>query len=413
MLLSFFNSITGSYVLALLFYALIFKIVLLPFSVKQQKNQVKTAKLTPKIEIIKAKYKGRNDQRTMQKMQQEIMELQQKEGASPMSGCLPLLIQLPIIMLLYTVIQNPMSHIARTTQLVDDFNGSISHLKDSEWQEGGRYYELVEEYEDVIFPKNEDGSINYKGTKSAISKDAIILKIYNELAETPIKSLSEDNRAQFNVINSINSYVNGAESEADRNTRIAEIEALGIVYSSIPDFRLFGLDGFNLAGYPGFDSWLIIIPILAAASSWLSMWLTRKMNKTGLQGLNEQDKQTRQSMMIMDIAMPLMTLFIAFGMPGMLGVYWVYQSALGLLVSFIMMKAIPLPKYTEEDIKEIRKAQKEAEKAHREYMKNHSKHRSLHYIDEDDYDELPEVAGTNSAEKKSVGMSSDMPEIKD
>ena len=106
LMLSFFNSITGSYALALLFYALVFKIVLLPFNIKQQKNQVKSAKLTPKIEIIKAKYKGRKDPQTMQKMQQEIMELQQKEGASPLSGCLPLLIQLPIIMLLYTVIQN-------------------------------------------------------------------------------------------------------------------------------------------------------------------------------------------------------------------------------------------------------------------------------------------------------------------
>ena len=80
-LLSFFNSITGSYALALLLYALVFKIVLIPFGIKQQKNQVKSARLTPKIELIKAKYKGRTDQVTQQRMQQEIMDLQQKEGA--------------------------------------------------------------------------------------------------------------------------------------------------------------------------------------------------------------------------------------------------------------------------------------------------------------------------------------------
>ena len=101
-MLWWFSSITGgSYALALLFYALLFKIAFLPFSIKQQKNQIKMAKLTPKIEIIKAKYKGRNDPVSRQKLQQEIMELQQKEGYSIMSGCLPMLLQLPIIIFLY------------------------------------------------------------------------------------------------------------------------------------------------------------------------------------------------------------------------------------------------------------------------------------------------------------------------
>ena len=43
------------------------------------------------------------------------MELQQKEGYNPMSGCLPLLIQMPIIIFLYNVIRNPLSHICRIT----------------------------------------------------------------------------------------------------------------------------------------------------------------------------------------------------------------------------------------------------------------------------------------------------------
>ena len=70
-MMRFFNTLTGSYAIALLFYALVFKIVFLPFTVKQQKNQIKMAKLTPKIELIKAKYKGRTDQPTMQKQQQD------------------------------------------------------------------------------------------------------------------------------------------------------------------------------------------------------------------------------------------------------------------------------------------------------------------------------------------------------
>ena len=112
-MLSFFNSITGSYALALLLYALVFKLVFLPFSIKQQKNQIAMAKLTPKIELIKAKYKGRNDQVTLRKQQEEIMALQQKEGYNPLSGCLPLLLQMPLIIFLYNVIRNPLSYIAK------------------------------------------------------------------------------------------------------------------------------------------------------------------------------------------------------------------------------------------------------------------------------------------------------------
>ena len=61
-MLSWFSSLFGgSYALALLLYALLFKIVFLPFSIKQQKNQIKMAKLAPKIELIKAKYRGRTE----------------------------------------------------------------------------------------------------------------------------------------------------------------------------------------------------------------------------------------------------------------------------------------------------------------------------------------------------------------
>ena len=108
-LLAWFESWTGSYAIALLFYALIFKVLFLPFAIKQQKNQIAMAKLAPKMQLIRAKYRGRVDRVSQQKMQQEMMELQQKEGYSPLSGCLPLLIQLPLIIFLYNVIRKPLS----------------------------------------------------------------------------------------------------------------------------------------------------------------------------------------------------------------------------------------------------------------------------------------------------------------
>ena len=403
MMLSFFSSVTGSYALALLFYALIFKILFLPFSIKQQKNQIKMAKLTPKIELIRAKYKGRTDQVTMRKQQEEIMELQQKEGYSPLSGCLPLLIQLPLIMLLYAVIQNPLSYIAKGSDDFKTYNDNTSVVE-------GLDKDFISNYSSAISEGKE------------ITMDDVILSLYknipikgesDEAAEERAKATSVPKNYEIKLINTIYAFVNDEDAfrnYGDEAERKEIIKDFGIDYDSIPNFRVFGV---NLAETPSFKNFsiLVLIPVLAAASSWLSMWLTRKMNKTGLN--TPQDAQAAASMKIMDIVMPLMTLWIAFNFSGMLGLYWVFQSILGLIQSFILSRVMPLPKYTEEEIKAMRKAQKEAEKAQREAAKAQPKHRSLHYIDEDDYEELPEIKKQGEDNKKSSSMGSDMPEIKD
>ena len=112
-ILSWLNSWTGHYLVALLVFALILKILFLPFGIKQQKNTQKQMKMKPKEMAIRKKYAGRNDQPTQQKMQQEIMEMYSQEGYNPMSGCLPLLIQMPFLFLIYKVIMNPLQYICK------------------------------------------------------------------------------------------------------------------------------------------------------------------------------------------------------------------------------------------------------------------------------------------------------------
>ena len=372
-MLAFFGNF-GGYALALLLYALIFKVVFLPFSIKQQKNQIAMAKLAPKIELIKAKYRGRTDQPTMQKQQQEIMELQQKEGYSPLSGCLPLLIQLPLIMLLYTVINNPLSYIAKTT---DDFQDA--------------------------------------------DKSTVILEVYKGITvdEEIDKLESLQKGSEIKVINAINKFVNNYDERFGTSTdfakdmlvkekRIEYIEGMGLDYETIPNFYIGKI---NLAETPSLKnlSVLCLIPFVAAAAQWVTMWLTRKFN--GNNQMQMQDAQTQASMKIMDYMFPAMTLFMAFNFSAMLGLYWIYQTSLGLLQSFILSKAMPLPKYSEEELKNMRKAQKEAEKAQREAAKSQPKYRSLHYIDDDDYDVLPDAP--KSEDSKTTRIDGEIPEIKD
>ena len=104
------------------------QILLLYFSIKQQKNSVQQAKLAPKTAAIRKKYAGRNDAQTQQKMQQEIQEMYQKEKFSPFGGCLPLLIQMPILLALYNVVMNPLRYITGIS--MDTINQIQTHMTD-------------------------------------------------------------------------------------------------------------------------------------------------------------------------------------------------------------------------------------------------------------------------------------------
>ena len=96
----------GNYGLALFLYALVTKVLLFPLSMKQQKSQLGMVRMRPYQDMLMKKY-GNNKQ----KYQEELMRLYEREGYSPMSSCLPTLIQLPIIMLIYNIVRRPLSFV--------------------------------------------------------------------------------------------------------------------------------------------------------------------------------------------------------------------------------------------------------------------------------------------------------------
>ena len=108
--------ITGNnYALAITLFTLITKLALLPLSVKQQKEQAKMAIFQPKLKRIQEKY-GNNKER----YNEEIQKLYTEEGYNPMSGCLPSLIQFPILFGVIDVVYKPIYHIFRVSNAVID-----------------------------------------------------------------------------------------------------------------------------------------------------------------------------------------------------------------------------------------------------------------------------------------------------
>lgn len=95
-ILKFFNSLVGNYGVAIILTTLLIKLILFPLSLKQEKSMQKMKELQPEIEAIQKKYK---DDKT--KLNEETAKLYKEKNVNPFSGCLPLIIQLPIFIALY------------------------------------------------------------------------------------------------------------------------------------------------------------------------------------------------------------------------------------------------------------------------------------------------------------------------
>ena len=327
-ILRFCNKIVGNhYILALLIFAVLVEIVLIPFGIKQQKNSIKQAGLRPKEKAIREKYAGRDDQPTKQKMQQEIQELYQKEGYNPMSGCLPLLIQFPIIIMLYNIVINPLKYVCGLSE------ESITAAA-----------ELVKSF-GVEVTSTSGHTINLMAAIQKIGVEKFL----------DIPGFTED------------------------------------MIGTMPNLTYFGI---NLGLNPSFtptDSiqyWLLLVPVLTFVVYFFSGKLTRKLSYQP----QMDDAQMGCSNKMMDVMMPLFSVYITFITPAAVGIYWIFKSILGVLKQWILKKAMPLPEFSEEDYKAAIKEINARQDKSNPVKKSGKVVRSLHHIDDEDYDDTREKA---------------------
>lgn len=316
---------THNYAIALFIFALVLQIVLFPLGIKQQKNSVKQASLRPKEMAIRKKYAGRNDKPTQQKLNEEIMELYQRENFNPMGGCLPMLIQLPILFSLYNVVISPLKYIC---------GFGAETIKNIQL----KVYEILQAAGTEGFEAFADGK--------TVSQINLITKM-RELGLTNF--VGENGQA--------------------------------ITESMLPDFTIFG-GKLDLSMIPIQHLWsiLLLIPALTLVVTYGSTWISRKLMYNP-----NPEAQNDISMKIMNLSMPLLSVYISFTVPATIGLYWIFRSILGVLQQLALSKMFPIPKFSEEDYKA---AEREANfKALSKNQQKKQKVRSLHHIDDDDYEQ--------------------------
>lgn len=265
--------------LSIFVFTFIVKTLMFPLTIKQQRFSRLQSRITPEIQKIQAKYKGKKDQESMQKQQMETQAVYQKYGASPTSGCLPLLITLPIMFALYRVINN-----------IPDF---VNLVKD--------------EY--IVVAK----SIEASGTGVLSDIVANFENLQLNTIDDIVKSLGVFGSSQWDKL--LNSGISQEGINAIKN--IGKVN------------NFFGL---SITNTPNWRSVSILIPLI-------SMGLNFVQNKMMAVKTKTKDGEPNP-MSSMNVVMPIMSGFFCLMLPIGVGLYWIANSLFSIIQQFFVNKRL-------------------------------------------------------------------------
>ena len=294
--------------LCIILFTIITNVLMLPLTIKQQKFTKLNAVMNPEIQEIQKKYKDKKDQVSLQKQQAEIQAIYEKYGASPTSGCLPLLIQFPVMFALYRVIYNIPAY--------------INDIK-------AIYCQVADKLLETKF-------ISQEAIESC--KEFVDLASANNLAVTKYNYM-ETNR----IVDLLYQF------DASEWTKLKEIfPELSVTIEStaaeVINLNNF-LGGINLMEAPGFKiSIALIIPILAGLTQWISTKLMERENPNRNSDSDDENTMAK-SMKGMNNIMPLMSVFFCITLPACIGIYWIASSVVRTVIQLYVnhsMKSISM-----------------------------------------------------------------------
>ena len=312
--------LTNNYGVAMILFAILVQLILMPINAKSKKSMMKMSRLTPRIQDIQARYA--NDP---QKQNEMMQKLYQDEGVSMGGGCVWSLIPMLILFPLFAVIRQPITYILLESEEITSQIISVIKTAAPDIFSSNSYYDQV------------------------IAAQAIP-QFANEL-RAAIPGISEFALAGINF------------------------NFLGINLGMIPQFNIFSANwAWDWAHIGAF-----LIPMVSAGSQVLQMWISQKTNDsviTDEKGVQDKEtaknSQQNQSMKVMMWMMPLMSLWIGFTVAAGLSLYWFVGGVVRMISDPIMTNhyrkiydaedAVRLQKAMEEDRIEAEKERIRAER---------------------------------------------------
>ncbi len=306
------NPSTG---IAIILFTLIMYILMLPLTYKQQKFSKLQAKMSPELQAIQAKYKGKKDNDSMLAQQEEIKALYAKYGVSQTGSCVQLLIQFPVMIALYRVIYSMPAYV---TQVRNAFYPLVSNLRETA------------------------GASDFLQTLSSASQyskqftnEAFTSGDTTYIENTFIDVLNKASTADWNALSE--KFSSLGDSIANTHNLLNEYNSfLGLNIGDAPSYMLktaFATKHFGLL------IGAISIPVLSALTQWISIKLMPQAANTS-NDPNDQAAQMANSMKTMNMMMPLMSLFFTFTLPAGLGLYWIAGAVFRTIMQIIINKHI-------------------------------------------------------------------------
>jgi len=269
-------SFTSNYGVALIIFAILVKLILLPATAKGKKSSMKMSRLSPRLKAIQTKYA--DDQ---QKQSEAMQALYKEEGVSMGGGCLWSLLPLLILFPLYTVVRQPIVYMLGETA-----------------EAAGKIVEVIKA-----------GAAQGTFPAGNFYDQMIAAPLIPQFAEAIKEALPDISAATLEGIN---------------------FTFLGIDLGITPTWKFFDAsvwkwDWAHIGG--------ALLPVLSAAGQLLSILISQKMNNSlvtnekGIQDKKtaEESQQAQTSKMMMWVG-PIMSLMIGYGIPGALSLYWFVQG---------------------------------------------------------------------------------------
>ena len=313
-LLDWLYQLTSNYGVALIIFAIVLKLILLPATTKSKKSTMKMSRLQPRLQALQKKYA--NDQ---QKLSEATQALYKEEGVGMGAGCLWSLVPLFLLIPLYNVVREPITYLLHE-------NADVAK----------KVVETIKEINPTAFGKN-----NYYDQLTA----AQLIPQYAEQLKGIV--------ANANTLQGIN------------------FGFLGIDLGGIPSFNVFKWEVWNWATIGAF-----LLPVLSAGGQVLTMLISQRMNNslvTNEKGLEDKEtaknSQANQNNKVMMYMFPLMSLWIGFGIPCALSLYWFVQGLVSTAIDVYLTKKYRKI-YDAEDAARLAKAlEQEAIEAEKERLR--------------------------------------------
>ena len=290
-LVRLFYNLTNSYGVALILFTLVIKLIMLPFQMKSKKSMMRMSRVSGQMQELQKRYA-----KNQAKLQEEMQKLYEEEGVNPMSGCLWSLIPFPILIALYSIIRQPITHFMLLSKDV------LQTVVQSAADAGVNLTNIV---------------MMDKATGTPVLKDGLY-----QLASY----------GQINLVKAVQEMgLSTPEGWFDMNYNFLGLDLTATPWAYVKNVTC----TWAVIG-------VILNPILAGLAQFVFSKLTMKTQP-------QADAAGGASMKSMMYMMTLMSVYIAFIMPAALGVYWIAQSVFSLIQEAILNKTFSAKLSEEEE----------------------------------------------------------------